>query len=54
LEPTLRKNQSKAFQDFSEILLQSGITTESVEASFKKYFKDFEQIKTTLTCRHNK
>ena len=44
LEPTLRKNQSKAFQDFSEILLQSGITTESVEASFKKYFKDFEQI----------
>ena len=44
LEPTLRKNQSKAFQDFSQTLLQSGITTESVEVAFKKYFKDFEQI----------
>ncbi|CAC9592489.1 hypothetical protein [uncultured Gammaproteobacteria bacterium] len=44
LEPTLRKNQSKAFQDFSQTLLQSGITAESVEAAFKKYFKDFEQL----------
>ncbi|SFV88902.1 Insecticidal toxin complex protein TccB3 [hydrothermal vent metagenome] len=44
LEPSLRKNQSKEFQDFSQTLLQNEITTESVQVAFKKYFQGFKQV----------
>ncbi|SFV87146.1 hypothetical protein MNB_SUP05-SYMBIONT-4-129 [hydrothermal vent metagenome] len=44
LEPSLRKNQSKPFQDFSKSLLKSNITSESAEEAFKAYFQDIAQL----------
>ncbi|AYQ56501.1 hypothetical protein MS2017_0773 [Bathymodiolus thermophilus thioautotrophic gill symbiont] len=44
LEPSLRKNQSTLFQDFSQTILKNNITPEATQKAFEKYFQGFEQL----------